>query len=174
MDKIKIMGFDPASTKNLGWSIIEYNSDELLSCRAGTIQLTSAHEQWKVLGSVLLLIEEILRTEQPDLVIVEKTSSFSGSFITGQVSYCIGVILAVCSKLECDVKFVFPTHVKKVITDNGKATKSQMKKSVIAMLKSKLKQDSFQFDSPHAIDATANILTWLSDEKSLPGDQNNG
>lgn len=169
---IKMLSLDPASTKNLGWSVITLEFDEesgelnTLDGLAGTFVFPTTEEYWQVLWPMFCTIDNFFQEQQPDIVIVEKTSSFSGSFITGQVSNCMGVILACCGRHDLDTFFVFPTHVKKVISGKGKATKTMMKKSVQKILGS-FGLDEVKFDSEHACDATANILTYVFDEGIL-------
>jgi len=103
-------------------------------------------------------------------VAISNQIRFSGGFVTGQVSNCMGVILSACGKHDLAVAFVYPSHVKKVITGNGRATKGQMKKYVKDMMY-QLCGEHVKFDSEHSCDATANILCWLKENKKL-GDVN--
>jgi len=135
-----------------------------LNCVAGTVVLPTVESPWQALWPMFIAVDTILADKKPDLVVVEKTSSFSGGFVTGQVSNCMGVILACCGKHELPVLFVYPSHVKKVMTGKGRATKGQMKKSVKNVL-SEFGCET-KFDSEHACDATANILALLK-EKAL-------
>lgn len=171
MPEIKIIGFDPASTKNLGYCLMSLSGEigelSVKSLDAGTAVFDTFEDRWKSLGPLLDVVQEVLTNEMPDYVIIEQTNSFrggkSGAFVTGQVSHCIGVILAICSKLKLDVNFVYPTRVKKLLTGKGKATKSEMKKSVKSNLESLGISGEIKFDSDHASDATGNILAWLKD-----------
>jgi len=128
-------------------------------------------EPWQDLYPIMDVVESILTEKNPDYVIIEKTSSFvnpnkSGQkgrgFVAGQVSNCMGVILALCGKYDINVGFVYPTHCKKVLTGNGKATKGQIKKSVEKYLRAYGIEDP-DFGSEHAWDSIANVLTWLFD-----------
>lgn len=157
---LKLVGFDPASTKNLGWSIVSYLEGKL-DCTAGTFIIPDFDEPWKALWPMYLSVDQLLIEQQPDVVVVEKTSVFRGGFITGQVAGSIGSILIACGKNDLTVEFVYPTHVKKVITGKGQATKSQMKDSVKKIL-ARFEQ-MVKFDSEHSCDATANVLSFLSD-----------
>jgi len=162
---MRIIGFDPASTRNLGWSLVEI-SGENFSCSAGTFVIPTVDVKWKAYWPMLMVVDEFIAQEDPNVVIVEQTSAFSGGFVTGQVSHCLGVIFAACGKNGVDVGSVYPTHVKKVITDKGRATKSEMKKHTQDWLKS-LGVEDVKFDSPHAYDAVANILCWLCDKSMI-------
>lgn len=172
MSTTRIASFDPASYKNLGWSLAELtekkdNSLEV-EIRAGTYVMDDAtkEEPWKSLFPMFVIVDKLLSESQPDVVVIEKTSSFAGGFITGQVSNCIGVILACCGRYNLDVEFVYPTHVKKVVTGKGKATKTEIKNSVKAKMKSIGCSES-KFDSGHAYDAVSNILCWMIENPEI-------
>lgn len=161
-----IVGFDPASTRNIGWSSFTLSKDDGGSVKVsnwdgGTFVMPNTEERWQVLWPMFVTIESFLTAKQPKLVIVEKTSSFSGGFITGQVSQCMGSLLSACGKTGFAVEFVYPTSVKKLVAGNGRAKKPLMKKSVSRYLESLVGLKNFKFDSEHAADAAANVLYWL-------------
>ena len=72
----------------------------------------------------------------------------------------MGVILAASVKNNVAVEFVYPTSVKKLVADHGRATKTQLKKATRHLLE-RAGIEKVKFDSEHAADATANILYWL-------------
>ena len=58
MHETAIVGFDPASFRNLGWSILRYQGKngqkldvfkDLETCAAGTFKLSPMSEKWKCL-----------------------------------------------------------------------------------------------------------------------------
>ena len=111
MEAAKVLGFDPASIRNLGWSLIDVeesggSDSEEFTCEAGTLVIPKVSEPWRALWPLFIAIDTIITEKEPDLVVVEKTSSFAGGFVTGQVAGCIGVILACCGKSETAVAFV--------------------------------------------------------------------
>lgn len=163
---MKILGFDPASTKNLGWASIEFDKtakdNRILNIDCNTHVLATVAEQWMCLWPLQQFVETLLQ-QKPDLVIIEKTSAFKASFITSNLGNSIGAILAACGKYGVDVKFVYPTHVKKVITGKGKATKSVMKKYVKDLV-AQFYGTEVKFTSEHDCDACANLFCWLFDE----------
>ena len=169
---MKLLGFDPASKRNLGWCILEIDGEKAtVKCVAGTVVLPDCNDVSEVQYPLFVAVDTMLDQQEPDFVIVEKTSQFSGSFVTGQVSHCMGSIFAACGKNETQVKYVSPTHVKKVITGNGRAKKAQMKKSTIEFL-TKLGVRETKYDSEHAYDAAASILCWLVDNGYLEVSEN--
>lgn len=177
----KIAAFDPASYRNLGWSVMDVKETkskgiEKLDVAAGTFVMPKVDQPWQMLWPLFTVVEQFFENKKPDLVIIEKTSSFAGGFITGQVSNCIGVILACCGKFSIPVTFVYPSHVKKVIVGKGKATKTEIKKAVAQTLAEVTGADEKQikFDSEHAYDAVANILCFMIDEGFLETGENDG
>jgi len=171
----KLISFDPASYRNLGWAVVEVseedNSIEKIIPAAGTFVMSKVDQPWKMLWPLFLIVEHLFEEQQPDLVIIEKTSSFSGGFVTGQVSNCMGVILACCGKFNVPVSFVYPSHVKKVVAGKGRATKTEIKKAVKEIV-SDITEPGFkvEYDSEHAYDAVSNVLAFLIDEGFLEGD----
>ena len=162
MDNQKIISFDPASTKNLGWSKIEIK-DGTFICDAGTFVIPTTSQVWESYWPMHQVIDDFLSKENPDLVIIEKTSAFrpsSGSFVTGQVSHCMGLIFALCGKYNLKVEFAFPTSVKLRIAGHGKASKSQIKRAVKQYIHN-MTHNSVSYSSDHAYDAMANILYYI-------------
>jgi Holliday junction resolvasome RuvABC endonuclease subunit len=165
MAKYTIVGFDPASTRNIGWASLVLSkkpSDtaKIANWEGGTFVMPVTEERWQVLWPMFMTVEAFLQERSPSLIVVEKTSSFAGGFVTGQVSQCMGAILAACGKLGIPVEFVYPTSVKKLVAGHGKASKSKLKKAVRCHLEGfGIKKP--KFDSDHTADATASIFCWL-------------
>lgn len=161
-----LVSFDPASYKNCGYATLIINDGKVISCSADTfvVKKSSSEEPWKSCWPIYRFVNQYIKQNKPDVVIVEKTSSFSMGFVTGQISSIMGVIFAVCGKYNLPVEFKFPTHVKKVITGKGKATKSEMKKAV----KKWLEENNLNTEMPseHAADAVANIICYLKEKNS--------
>jgi Holliday junction resolvasome RuvABC endonuclease subunit len=180
MPVTKLISFDPASYRNLGWAVVEVaEEDDTITNivpAAGTFVMPKVNQPWKMLWPLFMMIEQLFEKQAPDLVIIEKTSSFSGGFVTGQVSNCIGVILACCGKFNTPVSFVYPSHVKKVLTGKGKATKSQIKKAVKQILTDLIDDPEIkiEYDSEHAYDAVSNVLGFLIDEGFIEQGEANG
>lgn len=165
MAKYTIIGFDPASTRNIGWSSFVLSKKpsktaKISSWGGGTFVMPVTEEKWHVLWPMFLAVDAFLEEQSPHLVVVEKTSSFAGGFITGQVSQCMGVMLAACAKQKIPVEFVYPTSVKKIVAGHGRATKANLKKAVRKLLTDAGIKD-IKFPSDHTADAAANVFYWL-------------
>ena len=173
---MRIISFDPASQRNLGWSIVEYNPEQnrISAVSADTFVMKSYNDIWQVYWPMFSKVDRFLRKEKPDLVIVEKTSSFSSpkaQFIGGQVSHCIGCIFAACGKNKLNVEFVYPSSVKLLVAGYGKATKVQIRKSVQKFIQD-LTGEEVKYSSEHAYDAVANILFYLMSKKHIVPQEN--
>ncbi len=170
MKKTRIVSFDPASVRNLGWADFliyeEHGSVMDIECEAGTFIMPTVDETWKAMWPMSIAIDAFLSSKEPDLVILENTSSFSGGFVTAQVSGCIGLIHASCGRYELTVESVYPTHVKKIVSGDGRATKSKMKKAVKGWLE-EITGQKLKLDSEHAFDACSNIICWLLDSGKI-------
>lgn len=165
MAKYTIVGFDPASTRNIGWSLFTLSKKPSKTAKisewaGGTFVMPVMEERWRVLWPMFLEVESFLDEHNPDLVVVEKTSSFAGGFITGQVSHCMGVLLAACGKYKIPVEFVYPTSVKKLVAGHGRATKSKIKQATKELLIAAGVED-VKFHSDHTADAAASVFYWL-------------
>lgn len=158
-----ILSIDPASYVNCGYSIIHYEK-EIKDVQAGTFVM-KVDKPWKSLTLVYDFVSESIEKHKPDFCILESTGVFRGGFVTSQVSQSMGAILAACGKHGIPVEFEYPTHVKKKISNAGKATKVVMKKCVKKIFE-KLNIE-VKFDSEHSIDAAANILCWMFDQNII-------
>ncbi len=160
---MKIISFDPASFRNLGWAKAEITESGIV-INADTSVTPEIHEVWQAYWPILQFVDQLLGKESPDLVIVEKTSAFSsssGSFVTGQVSHCMGVIYAACGKYGIPVDFVLPTSAKMIVAGHGKATKSQIKKAIQHFVTDLTSDKIVKYSSEHAYDSVGNILCYL-------------
>lgn len=169
MEIVTYASFDPASKKNVGWALLKLkidNNNISMECAGGTLVLKNTPEPWEILWPVFVFTDQFITTSKPDFIIVEKTSSFQGSFITGQVSQCMGAILSACGKHNQNVIFEYPTHIKKVVSGKGKAPKGLMKRSVNNIVQ-KYTGEKLLLDSDHAYDALANIFCYLIDKGIL-------
>lgn len=168
MAKYTIIGLDPASTRNIGWSVLSLDKKpsktaKIASWEGGTFVMPTFEERWMVLWPMFVLADAFIEENKPNLIIVEKTSSFSSgpnNFVAGQVSHCMGVIFAASGKHNIGVEFVYPTSVKKLVAGYGRATKAAVKNATRQLL-SEAGLPKVKFDSEHTADATANTLYWL-------------
>lgn len=160
---MKIVSFDPASFRNLGWAIVE-DTEDGMSFVADTFVCPEIHDVWQAYWPIFQFVDKFISETAPDIVIVENTKAFrasSGSFVTGQVSHCLGVIYVVCGKYNIPVEFVLPTSVKMGVAGHGKASKSQIKKAVQEFAHQLTGKSNVKYSSEHAYDSVSNILHYM-------------
>jgi len=63
MEQLRIVGFDPASTRNLGWAIVDVKVDAKKKCRAleciaGTFVIPQMPEVWQAYWPMELLLNK--------------------------------------------------------------------------------------------------------------------
>lgn len=160
---MRIIGFDPANYKNLGWSSIETEEN---NGKITNIKVESGTFIFKEEGQDCLLpmhkkISSLITKVKPDVVTFEYTP-FGKSFVAGQISQGIGVMILACQQKKVDMKKMSPSHVKKVITGDSKAKKSKMIKCTNHLME-EWGYKNYKFDSHHACDAAANCFCHLAD-----------
>ena len=65
----KIIGFDPASVRNLGWSRLMVDDTTPRECDAGTFVIPKVDEPWQALWPIWKRVDGFLGKEKPDLVV---------------------------------------------------------------------------------------------------------
>lgn len=164
---MRIIGFDPANYKNLGWSLVETQEKngktDKISVNSGTFIFTE--DGYECLLPMHKKISALISKHKPDVVIFEYTP-FGKMFVAGQISQGVGVLLLSCLQKGIEVKKTSPSHVKKVISGNSKATKVQMIKATKKIM-SEWGFNGYEFDSHHACDATASCFCLLADKEII-------
>ena len=161
----RVVSFDPASYRNLGWAVVDYDGSPavLMRYETGTYVTPKEYERYECLPFIHDFVKNFVLEKLPQLVIIEQTSAFKGSFITAQVAQCIGVMTCVCLQSKLPIAFVSPSHSKLVVVGKGKCTKSEMQKSAEHVLQAFGAEGKIKFDSEHCADALGNIFCHLSD-----------
>lgn len=162
-----ILSLDPASYRNCGWGKLVVIDKKIVEYDAGTFVTENQSELWQYCWPIFEFVDNLIATVLPDIVIVEKTSSFRSkfAFISGQISNCMGVIYASCGKHKKEIQYIFPTHAKKILIGKGKATKTEMKKAVINALKDI--QSNAKISSEHAYDALGNAIVYAKENLGI-------
>ena len=159
----KILSFDPASRTTLGYAVICKHPKRIEY--SGYTTVIKGETDAKRLADVFVFVSQLIETVQPTVIVIERTISFAGSFITGQISQNTGVILCAIGNRQTDIpiEYVYPTSVKKSLTGSGKASKADMKKVVAEYVPNISKL------SEHAIDALANGIYFLKNSENKKG-----
>lgn len=150
-----ILGVDPASIKNTGLAI--YHSDDNSVVYTEALVFNSDHP-----GQRLFIfknaLQQVLGTYLPSLIAIEYSGGFGLSFVRKNLNEFVGVLKLIAFENRFEVKEFTPTHIKKVITGSGKATKKELR---AALVKKNLTTEK----NEHIIDAIALALVASLEKK---------
>jgi len=136
-DHVRILGFDPG-TRIAGYGIIDAGpGGELSVVSYGAIHLQPPAGKIDMpdrLRKLYEALDAIVREHSPDILALEKI--FHGRSFTSvmKVGEARGVGLLVGSLHELEIEEYAPTRVKKIVTGNGQASKSQVQAMMARLL----------------------------------------
>jgi crossover junction endodeoxyribonuclease RuvC len=134
---MRVLGIDPALSIT-GYGIIDLNGMRLSLVEAGIIKTGSSElvteRLKKIYGAVSLLISG----HKPDVVVLEKLFAHyrhpTTAFLLGQAR---GVICLACAMADLPLIEYSATRVKKAVIGKGLATKAQVQRMIVSVLRIK-------------------------------------
>ncbi|QKX01735.1 crossover junction endodeoxyribonuclease RuvC [Wolbachia endosymbiont of Cruorifilaria tuberocauda] len=144
----RIIGLDPGISKT-GWAIINLNGKSIEFLAGDTISTDSKLSIGKRLHIVFKQLKKVISLYSPDEAAVEKIFVNQNPKSSLTLGYARGIIILVSEMTELIVNEYDANYVKKSITGNGHANKSQ----VIFMVKQMV--DNLNIKCHHAADALA-------------------
>lgn len=136
-DSVRILGFDPG-TRIAGYGIIDAAAGgELSVVSYGAIRLQPAGRKLPIsrrLRNLYEALDEIVREHRPGALALEKIfhgRSFESVMKVGEAR---GIGLLVGSLHELEIEEYAATRVKKAVTGNGQASKSQVQAMMTRLL----------------------------------------
>jgi crossover junction endodeoxyribonuclease RuvC len=138
---MKILGIDPG-TRVVGYGMIELRGTELLPIAGGIIRTDPAEPISRRLKQIHENIVVILKRCDPDAAVIEEV--FFGKNISTliKIGEARGAILAACALSNVETFGYPPAEVKKAVTGNGRAPKSQVRTMVGMLLGRRLKVET--------------------------------
>jgi len=128
-----ILGIDPG-LNICGYACIDTDDDGRL-IEAGTIRTDSSLALEKRLDQIAVDVKAVLEKLTPGIVAVEQLYSHYAHPKTAiLMGHARGVIMQACAGVDIDVKSFSATRIKKSLTGNGRASKSQMQKTIQTVL----------------------------------------
>lgn len=153
---MKVIGIDPGLAST-GFAIIRGNAHKISDYAFGTIKTSKEKTPASRLHHIYCEIQKIIKTEQPDLIIIEDIFSlekYPHSGITlGKVC---GILLLSGHINNVPTIEIAAREAKQVLTGNGNAGKSQVEKAVRHLL-----NRPTQIRPSHAADALSLALIGL-------------
>ncbi len=127
---LRVLGIDPG-LHITGYGLVERRGRDFAVCEAGVIRLPVRATMGQRLLTLHAELADLIATGQPDLVGVEKLYAHYAHPRTAiLMGHARGVILLAASQAGLNVLDLPSTRVKKSLTGNGHASKSQMQHAI--------------------------------------------
>lgn len=128
------MGVDPGSHRT-GWGLLagDIHNPVLVDC--GEIRLPEGEPLPRRLDLLRRRFEALLSELRPDVAAVESPFHGASARSALQLAHARGVLLASLSASGIEVVEHTPAAIKKAVTGNGRADKSQVQRMVVSLLR---------------------------------------
>jgi len=142
---MKILGIDPGS-RALGYGIINVVSSKISPVEYGVVKLDVKQDLPFRLCGIYESVKEVIEKHKPDLVSVETPfvgKNINSAFVLGHAR---GVVMLVVGQSSIKYSEFSPTQIKKAVTGNGLAEKTQveyMVRTILGLPADKIKDDAF-------------------------------
>lgn len=137
-----IIGFDPG-TRFCGYGIIQADKRKVLAAGCEVIKLNPKMHLSGKLAELFTAISSVLDEYKPDIAVVE--TIFYGKNIQSSITlaHARGVILQACALSNIRIFEYSPREIKKAVTGNGNANKTQVRGMIqkIIGLKEEIKSE---------------------------------
>jgi len=128
-----VLGLDPG-TRHFGWGVVEQRGPRFIHVAHGVVD-TDAHDS---IAARLVVIEaallEVLGTHRPTEASVEALFFAKDPQAASKLGHARGVALLVCARAGLIIHEYAPALVKRAVTGNGRADKSQVAQMVRVVL----------------------------------------
>lgn len=142
-----ILSIDPGVEK-VGYAFFEkkVNPSTLLRTRgatydylsSGLIKTSRADEHEARLLHIYTELKQIIKTEKPNLIVIERLFFFKNQKTVISVGQAQGVILLVAAQEGIPTTYLTPLQIKSIITGYGNADKKSVQKMLGLLMKEKL------------------------------------
>lgn len=126
----RILGVDPG-LNTTGYGVVEYDGMKARLVEAGIVRSKAKASIESKVQEIFSGIEEVLEAHHPELLALEQLfSHYERPRTAILMGHARGVICLAASRAGIEVAHFEPTRVKKVMTGNGRAPKSQIQLAV--------------------------------------------
>jgi crossover junction endodeoxyribonuclease RuvC len=130
---MRVLGVDPGSQRT-GWGVVSGSSNRPVLIESGEIRLATGMGFAERLHRLRIEFETIVRRFEPQAAAVESPFHGVNARSALQLAHARGVLLAVLGGLEVSVVEYTPAVVKRTVTGNGRAEKTQVGAMVVRLL----------------------------------------
>lgn len=126
----RYLGVDPGLNRT-GYALIERTAKGPLLREGGIVSSSRSDSLAQRVLEIGRGIREMLEEYQPQLMAIEQVFSYGPNPKTALLmAHARGAILLVAAEREIPVLHYTPTHIKKLLTGNGRASKEQIQYAV--------------------------------------------
>ncbi len=130
----KILGIDPG-LNTTGYGVVEVDGMKVRLVEAGIVRSRAKDSIESRLTEIFTGVQEVIEAHSPDLMALEQLFSHYDRPRTAiLMGHARGVICLAAGQAGIEVAHFEPTRVKKVMTGNGRASKSQIQLAVKVQL----------------------------------------
>jgi crossover junction endodeoxyribonuclease RuvC len=127
---VRILGIDPG-LNTTGYGVMEVQSGRLVLCEAGIIRGRSRESLTARLVEIHAGVADVIQSLKPDMMALEQLYSHYKQPRTAiLMGHARGVICLAAAQAGIAVISYSATQIKKVLTGNGRAPKSQMQAAI--------------------------------------------
>jgi crossover junction endodeoxyribonuclease RuvC len=134
---MRILGIDPALTVT-GYGVIDFNKNRLSLLEAGIVKTSTRQNLTERLNKIYQAVVKLIFDTKPDVMVLEKLYAHyrhpTTAYLLGQAR---GVICLACAKENVPLFEYAATRVKKAIVGEGQASKYQVQRMIVNILKLK-------------------------------------
>ncbi|MDL2307529.1 crossover junction endodeoxyribonuclease RuvC [Desulfovibrio sp. OttesenSCG-928-C06] len=127
-----VIGIDPGSVK-MGWGVVRERSGVLELVACGIIKPKNSDFSTR-LGEIFKQLQAVLRQYQPGEAAIENVFTQKNAMTALKLGQARGIAVGACAAHDIPVLDYEPTLIKKTLTGNGRAEKSQVSFMVSRML----------------------------------------
>ena len=124
-----ILGIDPG-TATIGVGVVECKEEKLSPVFSGWIETSKDEETGNRLCYIHDQVKTLIQTHKPDILAIERLFFFMNHRTAMSVSESIGVIKMAASSEGLEVVSLVPKEIKLIVSGDGRADKTIMKKAV--------------------------------------------
>lgn len=131
---MRICGIDPG-LRTTGYAVIDAEGARVKLIEAGVVRPDKSCTLPVRLRQLSLEIHDVFKEHRPDAIAVEKLYSHYAHPITAiLMGHARGVILAAAAQAHIDLMDISATRIKRLLTGNGHASKTQVQGAVMHVL----------------------------------------
>ena len=135
MNPRRILGVDPGLQRT-GYGVLDHVGDRFTMVEAGVIRSTAKLRLEARVNEIFSGIREVIDDLHPDCMILEQLfSHYERPQTAILMGHARGAICLAAAQHALEVLNIEPTRVKRIMTGNGRAPKSQMQSAVRMQLK---------------------------------------